>query len=66
MRVFVIFHCDEWKSHSSMRLIGVATNSSLKHVLHVIQEKCGYSKEDMETYIYVCETTTNDTEAMNI
>lgn len=66
MKVFVIFHCDEHQSYASMRLIGTATKSSLKHVLHVIQKKLHYSKDDMNTYIYVKETITNDTKNMNI
>lgn len=66
MSVYVLFHCDQWQSYDSMRLIGVATKSSLKHVLHVIQKKLKYSDHDMETYIYVHETITNDTNDMDI
>ena len=66
MWVFVIFHCDQWQSYSSMRLIGVATKSQLKHVLHAIKKKLRYSDDDMDTYIYVEETKTNDIPNMNI
>ena len=66
MWVYVIFHCDQWQSYESMRLIGVATKSSLNRVLRAIQKKLKYSDEDMETYIYVQETKTNDVKDMNI
>lgn len=66
MQVYVIFHCDEWQSYSSMRLIGVATEEGLNNVLRTIQKECGYSNEDMDTYIYVKQTTTDDTSEMDI
>lgn len=66
MLVYIIFHCDQWQTYDSMRLIGVATKSKLKHVLRVIKKELHYSKEDMETYIYIEEATTNDIEGMNI
>ena len=66
MLVYVIFHCDEWKSYDSRRLIGTATKSSLQHVLNVIKRKKKYSDEDMQTYIDIDETFTNDVESMNI
>ena len=66
MNVAVIFHCDQWQSYSSMRLIGVATQSQLPKVLRAIKKKLGYSKEDMETYIFVKECQTNDIKNMDI
>jgi len=66
MPVYVIFHCDQWQSYESMRLIGVATKSKLKHVLNVIKKTLHYSDEDMKTYIYIEEATTNDIQGMNI
>lgn len=66
MQVYVLFHCDQWQSYASMRLIGVVTKSKLKHTLHVIQKKCKYSSEDMEKYIYIIEMKTNDISGMNI
>lgn len=66
MTVYVIFHCDQWQSYESMRLIGTATDSNLVEVLNAIQKKLKYSDEDMETYIYVEETTPNDVKSMNI
>jgi len=66
MTVYVIFHCDAWKMYDSMRLIGVATKTKLDKVLKAIKKKCKYSDEDMETYIYIHETTTNDIKSMDI
>ena len=66
MKIYVIFHCDIWKSYESMRFIGVATESKLRHVLRTIQKECKYSDEDMDNYIYIRETITNDTKEMDI
>lgn len=64
--VYVIFHCDQWQSYESMRLIGVATEAKLTEVLLAIQEKLNYSEEDMNTYIYIKETFPDDVDSMNI
>ena len=66
MKVYVIFHCDAWKSWASMRFIGVCTESHLRKVLRKIQKECEYSDEDLDTYIYVKETITNDIAEMDI
>lgn len=64
--VYVIFHCDQWQSYESMRLIGVATEAKLREVLHAIQKGLKYSEEDMNTYIYIKETIPDDISSMNI
>ncbi len=64
--VFVLFHCDAWQSYDSMRFIGVVTEKHLKRTLRKIKRECGYSDEDMETYVFITETTTNDLKGMNI
>ena len=66
MTVYVLFHCNEWKEYSSMRIIGVSDKSHLKRTLQAIKKECNYSKEDMETYIYIRETAMNDLKDMNI
>ena len=66
MIIYVIFHCDAWKSYSSMRLIGVCTESKLREMLRAIQEECKYTDEDMDTYIYIKEKLLDDIEDMDI
>ena len=58
--VYAFFTCDEWKSRSSMVLIAVADEGGLSAVYEDIAHKYGYSKEDMETYIYVEELDLNE------
>ena len=53
MTLYVLFHCDEWKSYSSMRFIGVVDKEHLEKSLRKIKQEQGYTKEDMETYIYM-------------
>lgn len=64
--VYAIFHCDQWQSYESMRLIGIASEDNLDAVLKKIQKKCRYKDEDMATFIYVHATTMDDTDDMNI
>lgn len=66
MTVYILFHCNQWKEWSSMRIIGVVTKTHLKRTLRAIKKECRYSDEDMETYIYTHETTLNDLKDMNI
>jgi len=66
MKVFVLFHCDAWKSFASMRFIGVCTKTQLKKTLRAIKKECKYSDEDMETYIYIKETELNNISEMDI
>ena len=66
MKAYVIFHCDAWKTWESMRFIGVCTETHLRKVLRAIQKTCKYSDEDLDTYIYVTETTINDISEMDI
>ena len=65
-KIYVLFHCDAWQSYESMRFIGVVTETFLDKTLRKIKKECGYSEEDMEKYIYVEETITNDFKDMNI
>lgn len=58
--LYVLFHCDEWKTWSSMRFIGVVDSEHLDKSLRKIKKEQGYSKEDMETYIYIDEVALND------
>ena len=64
--VYTIFHCDQWQSYASMKLIGVASEDNLDAVLKKIQKKCGYKDEEMTTFIYVQSTIMDDTDDMNI
>ena len=66
MGIYIILHCDAWKSFASMRLIGVCTKSHLKKVLRAIKKECEYTDEDMETYIYIKESELNCISEMDI
>ena len=64
--VYAIFHCDQWQSYASMKLIGIASEDNLDTILKKIQKKCGYDDEEMTTFIYVQSTIMDDTDDMNI
>ena len=66
MLVYILFHCDAWQSYDSMRFIGVVTKTHLKKALRKIKKECGYTDDDMEKYIFIRETNTNDLENMDI
>lgn len=56
----VLFHCDAWKSYSSMRFIGVVDEEHLEKALRKIKREQQYSNEDMETYIFDKEINLNE------
>lgn len=60
MDVYVIYHCNAWKERSSFRLIGVVQERNVDEAYDVIKKECGYTNEDMETYIYVERVLLND------
>lgn len=66
MKVMVIFHCNEWQSYDSFRLIGVATKSNLKKALNKIKKVCNYTDDDMKTYIAVEEQELNNLREFDI
>jgi len=53
MEVYVLFHCNQWKSYDSYRLIGVVSKTKLQKALKEIKKECAYDDEDMETYIAI-------------
>lgn len=59
-KVIAIFDCDEWKSTDSLRLIMISDEEHLKENLKKIKKDHEYSKEDMETYIYMEELHINE------
>lgn len=59
MTIYIIFDCDEWKSRDSMRFLATADEKNLDSILATIQKDHEYSREEMETYIHVLETTLN-------
>lgn len=59
MKVLVIFHCNEWKDYSSMRLIGVTDEWNFESAKRHIKANMGYTEQDWETYIYVEERELN-------
>ena len=66
MKVYVLFHCDEWKSYSSYRLIGVVSELCLENAYRKIKEECNYDDEEMETYIAVEECDMDNLEELDI
>ena len=66
MKVYVLFHCDQWKSYDSYRLIGVVSKTNLKKALNKIKKECNYDKEDMETYIAIEECDMDNLEELDI
>ncbi len=66
MKVYVLFHCDVWKSYSSYRLIGVVSKTSLKQALNKIQKECGYEKEELDAYVAIEECDMNNLKDLNI
>lgn len=66
MKVYVLFHCNQWKSYDSYRLIGVVSKTTLKQALNKIQKECAYSKEDLNTYIAIEECYMNNLKDLNI
>lgn len=59
-KIYVFFHCDIWKSYNSMRFIGVVDEKNYDKAYNKIKREQGYSKQDMEDYIFVKETELND------
>lgn len=59
-KLYALFHCDEWKTYSSMRFIGVVDEEHLEKAKRKIKREQGYTKEDMETYIYIKEIDMNE------
>lgn len=66
MEVYVIFHCDQWHTYDSFRLIGVASEENLASVLDVIQNELGYTDEEMDQYIDITSTVVDDVKNMDI
>lgn len=60
MQVLVWFDCDEWKSYSSCRLIGVCDKKQRNKFYDMIKESHNYNDEDMELYICVEERELNE------
>lgn len=60
MALYVLFHCDEWHTYASFRLIGVVDEAHKDKALKRIKREQGYSDEEMETYIHVSEIDLND------
>lgn len=53
MTLHVIYHCNEWQEYSSFRLIGIVDSDHLDKSLKKIKRECGYTNEEMNTYIFV-------------
>lgn len=66
MKVYVLFHCDAWKSYDSYRLIGVVSKTSLKKALKKIQKECDYCKEELDAYVAIEERDMNNLKDLNI
>ncbi len=66
MKVYVLFHCDEWQSYASYRLIGVVSEDCLEDAYGKIKEECNYNDEEMETYIATEECDLDDLENLDI
>ena len=62
MEVYVLFHCNEWKSRDSYRLIGVVSKPNLKKALNKIKEECDYDDKELETYIAVTKCNMDNLE----
>ena len=59
-KYYALFHCDEWKTYSSMRFIGVVSESRLKWALNKIKHECEYDKDELDTYVFIKEIEIND------
>lgn len=59
-KIYAFFHCDIWKSYASMRFIGVVDKEHYNIAYTKIKKEMGYTKQDMEDYIYIKETELND------
>ena len=59
MKLYVLYHCNEWQEHASLRFIGVVDADTLESALHQIQNKMEYTDEDMEKYIYCDQISLN-------
>jgi hypothetical protein len=59
MTIYIIFDCNQWKSRDSMRFLATADEKNLDSILATIQRDKEYTPQDMETYIYIEETTLN-------
>lgn len=66
MKVYVLFHCDEWHSYASYRLIGAVSENCLEDAYRKIKEECDYNDEEMETYIATEECNMDDLKDLNI
>lgn len=62
MDLYVFFDCNEWKEYSSFRFICVVDHDHYMDAYEKIKKERGYSDEEMETFIYIEETTLNDLE----
>lgn len=60
MKTYVLFHCDEWRSYESYRLIGVASEKNLEKALKQIKKECKYTDEDLATYVSIVECKIDD------
>ena len=59
-KIYVFFHCDIWKSYSSMRFIGVCDEKNYDKCYQKIKREQGYTEQDMQDYIFVKETEINE------